>query len=427
MFKLLAVILLCRVSYGFISYPFSSNVLLSRFGLFLLYNKYIKFEISDRVLQTLDSSSDADSQRSFTVGSDCNRPCDSAAKPKICYFRWVLEMYPTMSGACRNCTIGVSKDCFNSQCVLANGCERIFMAINRQLPGPPVEVCVNDLIVVDVVNEMEGSDTTIHWHGYAQQTTPFMDGVPYVTQCPIHFGSTFRYTFKALEEGSFLYHSHAGNQKSNGLYGALVVRREENSKLYDFDLSEHVVVLSDWMNALTEDFFPGKITTSSYPQSLLINGHGRYFNKQTKQLTKAPVSVFHVNENMRCKFRLIGASSNVCALQFQVEKHNFTIIATDSVHVKPFVADKLTISSGERFDIVINANRQDKDSFWIRLSVMDPCKGDNAIEEFAVLQYYRNKSLHKARYKMMHIQDVENPDASLFSSTIVSVCSDSEN
>lgn len=64
------------------------------------------------------------------------------------------------------------------QCVTGNGRERIFMSINRQLPGPSIEVCKKDIVVVDVVNEMEGTGTTIHWHGLAHMNSLFMDGVP---------------------------------------------------------------------------------------------------------------------------------------------------------------------------------------------------------------------------------------------------------
>lgn len=46
---------------------------------------------------------------------------------------------------------------------------------------------------VTVHNRITGPEegTTIHWHGQLQRGTPWMDGVPSVTQCPIAPGSTF--------------------------------------------------------------------------------------------------------------------------------------------------------------------------------------------------------------------------------------------
>lgn len=68
---------------------------------------------------------------------------------------------------------GSIADCYNSQCVPADGIERGIMTINRQLPGPPIHVCKNDLIVVEVANMMAGTSTTIHWHGFHMHETPY--------------------------------------------------------------------------------------------------------------------------------------------------------------------------------------------------------------------------------------------------------------
>lgn len=125
------------------------------------------------------------------------------------------------------------------------------MSINRQIPGPSIHVCKDDLIVVDVANEMGGTSAAIHWHGFHQRETPFMDGVPFVTQCPIDYSTTFRYAFRATEPGTQFYHSHSGHHKVNGHYGGIVVRQsfenEINRQTYDHDEKDHLIVVSDWM------------------------------------------------------------------------------------------------------------------------------------------------------------------------------------
>ena len=86
------------------------------------------------------------------------------------------------------------------------------------MPGPPLIVCVGDTIVVRVVNLLKTETTSIHWHGIktgiehhqiamlyypsrlpgdSQYGTPYMDGVPGVTQCPISPGATFVYKWEA--------------------------------------------------------------------------------------------------------------------------------------------------------------------------------------------------------------------------------------
>lgn len=71
-------------------------------------------------------------------------------------------------------------------------------------------MCAGDEIIIDVENHLPNDETTIHWHGHHQRNTPFMDGVPYLTQCPIPSESTFRYQFSAEHVGTNFWHSHSG-------------------------------------------------------------------------------------------------------------------------------------------------------------------------------------------------------------------------
>jgi FtsP/CotA-like multicopper oxidase with cupredoxin domain len=132
----------------------------------------------------------------------------------------------------------------------------------------------------NVIYFQDGTATTIHWHGLTQKGTPFSDGVPFITQCPIHFGTTFRYAFYARDAGTHLWHSHSGQHKANGVYGPIVVRTSEEkaAKLYDFDLPDFTILASDWMHVYAEQYFPGLTSRLSIFESLLINGHGRFLN-----------------------------------------------------------------------------------------------------------------------------------------------------
>lgn len=134
------------------------------------------------------------------------------------------------------CASGVQEDCQNLQCITADGIEKNVVSINRQIPGPMIQVrtalsirlifqtfpkyfyfqaCQNDLIVVDVYNHMHSDSLSIHWHGMHQKHTQYMDGVPFITQCPIHPNNRFRYSFWAKESGTHFYHSHSGKKYTN--------------------------------------------------------------------------------------------------------------------------------------------------------------------------------------------------------------------
>lgn len=62
---------------------------------------------------------------------------------------------------------------------------------------------------MDLHNELQLETTSIHWHGIRQKNTPFMDGVPYLTQCPVAPGHSFKYDFVVEQSGTYLWHSHS--------------------------------------------------------------------------------------------------------------------------------------------------------------------------------------------------------------------------
>lgn len=72
---------------------------------------------------------------------------------------------------------------------------------------------------------MVSEEVTIHWHGQHQKLNPYMDGVPYVTQCPIASGSSFRYRFKAENSGTHFWHSHIGKYSACPKYNYLLKNR----------------------------------------------------------------------------------------------------------------------------------------------------------------------------------------------------------
>ena len=73
-----------------------------------------------------------------------------------------------------------------------------------------LQVCENDILVVDIVNRVPGQGFGIHWRGQPQKETPMMDGVPMVTQCPISSSTTFQYKFRASRAGTHMWHAHTG-------------------------------------------------------------------------------------------------------------------------------------------------------------------------------------------------------------------------
>ncbi|KAH8329363.1 hypothetical protein KR074_008677, partial [Drosophila pseudoananassae] len=384
----------------------------------------------------------------------CNRDCQAGAEPMTCRYKFVVEWYQTFSKACFDCPRNLT-DCSRPHCVMGDGLERSITVVNRMMPGPSIEVCEGDQIVVDVKNHLLGESTTIHWHGLHQKKTPYMDGVPHITQCPITPHATFRYSFPADLSGTHFWHSHTGMQRGDGVFGALIIRKpkatEPHGALYDFDLSDHVMVVQDWIHEPGASVFAFHHHSrgDNKPHNLLINGRGRYYNRiweeakqmhrradesrttqpleplpksqvdfvqtlprqarlaKNNQTTKlfpvhsrqkrgnlnqiplelVPHQVYHVRKGFRYRMRIINAEYLNCPIVVSIDHHNLTAINSDGFDIEAMEVGSIVTYSGERFDFVLNAN-MDVGNYWIRLKgLMDCSEVFTSAFQVAILRY----------------------------------------
>lgn len=214
---------------------------------------------------------------------------------------------------------------------------------NRQLPGPTLQVCQNDILLVDVSNQVSGREVTFHWRGQSQHNTQVMDGVPMVTQCPIGSHSTFQYKFRVTQPGTHLWQAHSGDQAASGIFGALVVKQpdvtEPQKRLYDVDSKAFVIVLSEMQKR--NQFAEGR------GFHLLVNG-----------ISEDGQLVFRVKKGLRYRFRVgFGAGLMGCAVEVSIEDHVFKVIALDGHPINPYEASSFVFSKGERVDFVLKANQ----------------------------------------------------------------------
>ena len=80
--------------------------------------------------------------------------------------------------------------------ISVDGGNRTVIAVNGTIPGPPIITYEGQTLRVHVKNKLLTESITIHWHGLHQKESPFMDGVAFITQCPIMSGQSFTYEFK---------------------------------------------------------------------------------------------------------------------------------------------------------------------------------------------------------------------------------------
>ena len=192
---------------------------------------------------------------------------------------------------------------------------------------------------------------------------------------------------QASPGGTHWWHSHSQLQRKDGMFGAFIVKqapeRDIHSDLYDYDLPEHVIVMSDWPHEPYISSFAGQINAFT-TGSILINGKGSFkeFSNGNKTVF-TPRDVFQVEQGKRYRFRMIG--NTFCHQILTIQSHNVKAIATDAFPVEPVEVNRIGIGSGERFDFVLTAD-QEVGNYWVRVFTEDPaCM--HVPDEFAILRY----------------------------------------
>ena len=308
-----------------------------------------------------------------------------------------------------NCTNPITVDGYTFRSVIT---------VNEQFPGPALRVRVNQIVSVEVTNLLASEEVTVHWHGMHQVKTHWMDGVHHVSQCGIAPGTTFQYIFRAWPAGTHWYHSHTGAQRTDGLFGALIVTEDSDtintveSKISPFmDIPEnHTMTLLDWQQKSSIDLFtlihsgipyytdvtPPTMSPMGPTSSVdggevgavtfwsgLINGKGRHLDVN---YTKSRLSIFDVDYSNTYRFRVIGAQS-LYAFRLSIDGHKLKVIATDGHFVNPVDVDFLIVHSGERYDFLLETKNSSEpmQNFMIRGETLEENNTNHTAE--AILHY----------------------------------------
>jgi L-ascorbate oxidase len=151
------------------------------------------------------------------------------------------------------------------------------------------------------------------------------------------------------------WHSHLGQQRIDGLFGALIVRHNSSftnfSSFYDYDLSEHVIFINDWLRDHSQvEYSPSLIEVGALKDtSILINGRGihkTYASNNKSYVT--PRAVFYVERGYRYRFRIISNGAVICPIRFSIDNHNLTVISSDNHYIDPIQVEKITVYPGNK-------------------------------------------------------------------------------
>ncbi|KAF8717020.1 hypothetical protein HU200_026129 [Digitaria exilis] len=233
--------------------------------------------------------------------------------------------------------MGISRLCMNS----------VIYTVNRQLPGPIIEVSEGDTLVVHVVNA-----SPYPMHGIFQLQSGWADGANMITQCPIQPSATFTYVFTITgQEGTLWWHAHASMLRAT-IHGALIIKPRTGA-YYPFPkpYAEIPILLGEWWNRNVDDVEKDGLLTGLGPatsDAFTINGlpgdHapcGGTFGAE-------------VEYGKTYLLRIINAAVNT-ELFFRVAGHAFTVVAADASYTNPYPTDVIVVAPGQTVDALMVA------------------------------------------------------------------------
>jgi FtsP/CotA-like multicopper oxidase with cupredoxin domain len=240
---------------------------------------------------------------------------------------------------------------------------------NGRVPGPTIEAEVGDRLLVELKNELR-EPTTIHWHGIRLPAA--MDGTESV-QGPVQPGEKFEYSFEVPDAGTFWYHSHVNEteQVERGLYGALIVRGE-NEPVVD---GEQILLFDDLK--LDEH---GRIAPFGDPHEHHAGREGAVRLVNGRQEPELQIAGGQIE-----RWRIVNAA-NTRYVRFAIDGRRFSILGTDGGFLpRPLDASEALITPGERLDVAVGPFSEGE-RLEIAALPYDRGKGESGRERFATVR-----------------------------------------
>ncbi len=253
------------------------------------------------------------------------------------------------------------------------------MAYNGQVPGPEIRVREGERVRIVLKNELP-EPTTIHWHG-VDVPNP-MDGVPGITQKPVHPGETFVYEFEARPAGTRWYHTHFQEHRQMDLgLAAPIIIEPAGGDPFPFD-REDTIVLDDWATGTARPLPSTSAGTAGARGSMggmMGGGMGRMmegmmggrgmggmmgggntpaYDMMTINGKAYPATQpLPVRKGERVRLRLINVSADHTHV-VRLAGHRLQVTHTDgNPLLRPVEVDAVPIAPSERYDVQFLAER----------------------------------------------------------------------
>lgn len=90
------------------------------------------------------------------------------------------------------------------------------------------------------------------------------------------------------------------------------------------------------------------------------------------------------------RIRLVNVATDG-HFQFSIDGHSLTVIANDLVPIRPYTADSVLLTMGQRYDVIVEANATPGD-YWLRGKWVDACMTNGNSDGITGIVRYDNSS-----------------------------------
>ncbi|KAK3128159.1 hypothetical protein QOZ80_6BG0457730 [Eleusine coracana subsp. coracana] len=267
------------------------------------------------------------------------------------------------------------------------------IAINKQFPGPVMNVTTNYNVVVNVLNSLD-EPLLITWDGIQHRKNCWQDGV-LGTNCPIPPGWNWTYNFQVKDQiGSFFYFPPLSMQRAAGGFGGITVNnRAVISVPFDTPDGDITLFIGDWYKNNHKDLRKmlddGK--ELGMPDGVLMNGKGPYRYNDSLVPDGIEYETIKVEPGKTYRFRVhnVGTSTS---LNFRIQNHNLAIVETEGSYTMKQNFTNLDIHVGQSYSFLVTMDQNASSDYYIVASPRFVNESVWArVTGVAILQYSNSK------------------------------------
>ncbi|GFP88264.1 monocopper oxidase-like protein sks1 [Phtheirospermum japonicum] len=228
------------------------------------------------------------------------------------------------------------------------------IAVNKQFPGPVINVTTNYNVAVNVRNKLD-ENLLITWSGIQMRRASWQDGV-LGTNCPIPPKWNWTYQFQVKDQiGSFFYYPSLGMQRASGGFGPLIINNRAVVPLpFNTPDGDIVIMIGDWYTrnhtALRKALDDGR--ELGMPDGVLINGKGPYRYNDTLVPDKI-------------EYATINVEPVSTSLNFRIQNHNLLLAETEGYYTSQQNYTSLDIHVGQSYSFLVTMDQNASSDYYI--------------------------------------------------------------